>query len=201
MRSFLTLISYIFHPIVIPTAGTVAYFIITPRFSTPAFESSNILPIFILTVVIPIVSFLILKNIGLVSSVALPSLKERRYPLLIYIVLLFMVAYKIIPNNFTIELYYYFIGLIGAATTSLILLFLNFKSSIHLTGMGSLLMYLPCLSIHFEMNITIALSILIFCTGLVASARIYLRAHNTTELIIGLFVGMFSQILTIKLWL
>ena len=33
----------------------------------------------------------------------------------INILLLLTVLYKVIPNNFTIELYYYFAGLVGAS--------------------------------------------------------------------------------------
>lgn len=201
MRIFLNFISYLFHPILIPIAGTLAYFLITPRFSPPEFESANILPIFILTVIIPIISFLILKNIGLVSSISMPQIKERKYPYYVGIALLLMIVYKVIPNNYTAELYYYFIGLIAATLTSLILLFLNFKSSMHLMGMGSLFMFLVSLSIHFEINITIALSIFILATGLVATSRLYLRAHQKSEVIVGFLIGVFTQLFTIKFWL
>lgn len=201
MRIFLKFISYLFHPILIPIAGTLAYFLITPRFTPSEFQSGNILPIFILTVIIPIISFLILKNLGLVSSISLSDIKERKYPYYINIALLLMIVYKVIPNNFTAELYYYFIGLIAATFSSLILLFFNFKSSMHLTGMGSLIMFLVSLSIHFEINITIALSLFILATGLVATSRLYLRAHEKSEVIIGFLMGIFSQLLTIKFWL
>lgn len=201
MRIFLNFISYLFHPILIPIAGTLAYFLITPRFSPPEFESANILPIFILTVIIPIISFLILKNIGLVSSISMPQIKERKYPYYVGIALLLMIVYKVIPTNYTAELYYYFIGLIAATFTSLILLFLNFKSSMHLMGMGSLFMFLVSLSIHFEINITIALSIFILATGLVATSRLYLRAHQKSEVIVGFLIGVFTQLFTIKFWL
>ncbi len=201
MRIFLNFISFLFHPILIPIAGTLAYFLITPRFSPPEFESANILPIFILTVIIPIISFLILKNIGLVSSISMPQIKERKYPYYIGIALLLMIVYKVIPNNYTAELYYYFIGLIAATFTSLILLFMNFKSSMHLMGMGSLFMFLVSLSIHFEINITIALSIFILATGLVATSRLYLRAHQKAEVIVGFLIGVITQLFTIKFWL
>lgn len=201
MRLFLKAISYLFHPLFIPIAGTVAYFLITPKYSTVEIQSGNLLPIFILTVIIPTISYLILRNLGMVKTVNLTDLKERRYPLYISILLLLMVVYKVIPNNFTIELHYYFIGLIAATFASLLLLFLNFKCSLHLTGMGSLLMYLICLSVHFEINITLALSLVILITGLVATSRIYLRSHTNAELLIGFSIGILSQLLTVKYWL
>lgn len=201
MRSFYRFISYLFHPILIPIAGTLSYFLITPKFSPPAFQSGTILPIFILTVIIPIISFLILKNLGLVSSVLMPSARERKYPLYISIILLLLIVYKVIPNNYTEEIHFFFLGLIAATFTALVLLFFNFKSSIHMMGMGSLFMFLVSISVHFEINITIALSIYILMIGLVASARLYLIAHQKAEIIIGFFIGLIAQLLTIKFWL
>jgi membrane-associated phospholipid phosphatase len=68
-------------------------------------------------------------------------------------------------------------------------------------GMGSLLMYLISLSIHFEINVVIAISVMTLATGLVASSRLYLRAHSKTELLIGFIIGMVSQLMTLKFWL
>lgn len=201
MKLFLTIVSYLFHPLFIPFAGTLAYFQITPKYSPETLQNGNIFPIFILTVIIPIISYLILNNIGLVKSVLIPNLKERRYFLYINILLYLMILYKVIPNNYTAELYYFFIGLISALFATLVLLFMNFKSSLHMTGIASLFMYLLCLSIHFEINITIALSLTMLAIGLVATARIYLRAHSKATLLVGVLVGLVSQLLTIKFWL
>jgi len=134
MRGFLQIISYLLHPIFVPVAGTYVYFQVTPKYTSNEFESGNVLPIFILTVIIPIIVFLILKNLGLVKSVMLPTAKERRYPMYIGILLLLLVVYKVLPNNFTIELHYFFLGLIAAMMSSLVLVYLNFKSSMHLMG-------------------------------------------------------------------
>ena len=201
MRGFLKTVSLLFHPLFVPMAGTLAYFIITPKYSPLELQSGNVLPIFILTVIIPIISYLILRNIGLVSSIYMPDLRERKYPLYINILLLFLILYKVIPNNYTAELYYFFVGLITASMAALLLLFFNLKCSMHLMGMGSLLMFLIGLSIHFEINIIIALSILTLLTGLVASARLYLEAHSRSELFIGFCIGMITQLLTVKFWL
>ena len=201
MKLFQKVISYIFHPIFIPIAGTFAYFLITPKYSPLELQSGNILPIFILTVIIPIITFLILRNIGYINSIQLPTIQERKYPLYIYLALLFMVVYKVIPNNYIVELYFYFVGLIAATLATLILLLFKIKSSMHLLGMGSLLMFLINLSIHFEINITLALSLCIFAIGLVATSRLYLKAHTKAEIFIGFCIGLISQLLTVKYWL
>ena len=201
MRHFLNIISYIFHPLFVPIGGTVIYFMITPKYSSLEIQSGNILPIFILTVIIPIIFFLILKNLGIINSIFLPTLKERKYPLYINAIILFMILYKVIPNNYVPELFYFFLGLLMAIGATLILLFLRIKTSIHLLGMGSILMFMIGLSIHFEINITLAISVFTLLTGLVATSRLYLNAHNRIELVIGFFIGVLSQLLILKYWL
>ena len=201
MKTFQEIISYIFHPLFTPLIGTLSYFVLTPKYSPITLQSGNIFPIIILTIIIPIISYFILKSIGIVNTVFMPTLQERKYPLYINIALLLIVIYKVIPHHYTGELYFFFVGLIGAYFSSLLLLFFNFKSSMHLISMGSLLMYLISLSIHFEINITFALCLFTLATGLVASSRIYLRAHRKSEIIVGFIVGVTSQLLTIKFWL
>ncbi|MEL6975987.1 MAG: hypothetical protein AAGL29_11400 [Bacteroidota bacterium] len=201
MRHLLHLISYIFHPLFVPIGGTVMYFLITPKYSSLEIQSGNILPIFILTVIIPIIFFLILKNLGVIHSIFLPTLKERKYPLYIQAILLFLILYKVIPNNFVPELFYFFLGLLAATGATLLLLFLRIKTSIHLLGMGSILMFMIGLSIHFEINITLAISVFTLFTGLVATSRLYVKAHSKSELFIGLLLGIFSQLIILRYWL
>lgn len=201
MRNLQRFISYLFHPIFVPIVGTYIYFLVSPKYSTDAFQNANVLPIFILTVMIPIICFFILKNLKIVSSALMPTAHERKYPFYIGMALLLLIIYKVIPSNYTIELYYFFIGLIAATFSSLVLLLFKFKISVHLLGMGSLCMFITSLSVHFEINITLALSVCILATGLVASSRLYLRAHNAIEVIVGFFIGAMSQLLTIKFWL
>ncbi|NJB70997.1 membrane-associated phospholipid phosphatase [Saonia flava] len=201
MRVFLKLISYIFHPLFIPIAGTLIYFTLTPKYSPLELQSGNILPIFILTVIIPIISFFILRNVGLVSTVFMPEIRERKYAFYISISLLLLILIKVIPNNYIPELYNFFLGLLSATFASLLLLFFKFRSSMHLMGMASILMYVISLSIHFEINVTIAIAIITLITGLVATSRIYLNAHTKPEILVGFFLGLISQLLTIKFWL
>lgn len=201
MKLFLQIVSYIFHPIFTPIAGTIAYFVITPKYSPLEQQGGNILPIFILTVIIPILSFFILRNIGVVQSMSLVRTKERLTPMLIFLALLLMILYKVIPNNYTPEIYFFFVGLVLANLSCFLLLLLNYKASLHMLGMGSLLMFLINLSIHFEINITLALSFFVLASGLVATSRLYLRAHSRMQVLIGFLLGIVSQILTVRFWL
>ena len=201
MKLFFQIVSYLFHPILAPIAGTIGYFLITPKYSPLGLQGGNVLPIFILTVIIPILSFFILRNIGVVEGISLVRTRERFIPMLIHLVLLLMILYKVIPNNYIEEIYFYFVGLVIANLSCFILLLLDYKASLHMLGMGSLLMFLINLSIHFEINITVALSFFVLATGLVATSRLYLMAHSRMQVIIGFFLGAISQLLTVSFWL
>ncbi|WP_339629122.1 hypothetical protein [uncultured Maribacter sp.] len=126
---------------------------------------------------------------------------ERKYPLYIHASILLLILYKVIPTNYVSEIYFYFTGLLGATVACLLLLLFNFKTSLHAVGVSGLLMYLINLSIHFEINLIIAISIFILLTGAILTARLYLKAHTRIELIIGVFIGLLSQLLTVRFWL
>lgn len=201
MRYLLRGISYVFHPLFIPISGTLSYFLVTPRLDSLQLQSGNILPIFILTVIIPIILFFILKNLGLISSIFAPKLVERKYPLYFSMIIYLMILYKVIPLNYINELYYFFVGLLIGTFATLLLLFAKIKASVHLMGMGSILIYMIGLSIHFEVNITFAIALFTLMTGLVATSRLFMNAHTKIELLLGFFMGAFAQLFVLKYWL
>ncbi|MEM1259020.1 MAG: hypothetical protein AAGH81_10840 [Bacteroidota bacterium] len=201
MRYLLKGVSYVFHPLFIPIGGTLSYFLVTPRLNSLQLQSGNILPIFILTIIIPIILFLILKNLGLISSIFAPKLGERKYPLYFSMIIYLMILYKVIPLNYINELYYFFVGLLIATFSILLLVFTRIKASIHLMGMGSILIYLIGLSIHFEVNITFAIALFTLMTGIVATSRLFMKAHSQVELLIGFLIGSCAQLFVFKYWL
>ncbi len=201
MRPFSKIFTVLFHPLLMPLYGTLFYFQVTPKYSPLEMQSGNVLPVFILTVIIPIFSLLILRNLKMMRSALMLRAEERVYPLLIFLALLLMILFRVIPNNYSEELYYYFLGMIVATTASLILALFGKVISLHMVGMGSLLMYLIALSIHFEKNIIVAISVCTLCSGLVGTARLYLRAHGRAAILTGWLAGLVSQLLMVRFWL
>lgn len=201
MRTFSKIFTFLFHPLLAPLYGTLFYFRVTPKYSPLEMQSGNVLPVFILTVIIPILSLLILRNLKMMRSTLMLQAEERVYPLLIFLALLLMILFRVIPNNFSVELYYYFLGLIIATTACLIMALFGKVISLHMVGMGSLLMYLIALSVHFEKNIILAISACTLCAGLVGTARLYRRAHGRASILAGWLAGMVSQLLLLRFWL
>ena len=201
MRILSQIITYLIHPLLIPVYGTLFYFAVTPKYSPLEMQSALVLPIFILTAIIPIISLLILKNLGLIRTQQVLLSEERIYPLLIVVVLLLMVLLRVIPDQNTPELYYFFLGMIVAGTACLMLALIGRVVSLHMVGIGSLLMFLIELSIHFEKNIIVAISFCTLCAGLVAMSRLFLKAHGRASVLVGLSIGLLSQLILLRLWI
>ena len=149
------LISYLIHPLLVPTIGTVFYFMVTPKYSPTELILGNLIPIFILTALIPLGSLLILNQFGMMRSRLLLTSEERIYPLLIFLALLLLILLRVIPNNFTVELYYFFMGIALSVTSCLLLALMGKVVSLHMVGIGTLLMFIAMLSFHFEKNIVV----------------------------------------------
>lgn len=201
MKRISEFLTYLMHPLIMPLAGVVIYFLVTPKFNDLDTQKRLFFSILILTVLIPIVFFFLLKNVGLIKSFELSGIKERKIPLLIYIIINLIIVLKIIDKDFSIELHYYFIGIIGTLIACLVLAFFDFKVSLHITGISALTLFIIGLSFHYQKNLTLWISVLIFSLGATATARLYLKSHSSAEIWVGLFLSAFTQIMAFNYWL
>ncbi|WP_326281129.1 hypothetical protein [Tamlana sp. 2201CG12-4] len=78
---------------------------------------------------------------------------------------------------------------------------MKFKASIHMIGISGLFMFFIALSIHFSININGTLAIMAVIIGAVATSRLHVNAHNSKELVMGLFIGVIPQLVLIPNWL
>lgn len=201
MDKLIKSISYIFHPLVMPLLGVMFYFSKSPRYIAPEVISAKIIALFILTILLPIMLYFLLKTLGKVNSIYLNSTKERIYPLLLNCGVIFMVMQQILTPTQAIELYFFFLGILISNMTCLILAIVKFKASIHMIGVSGLFMFFIALSIHFSININGTLALMCLIIGAVATSRLHLKAHTPVELIIGLFIGIIPQLILIPYWL
>lgn len=195
------LISFLFNPLFIAFGGTLAYFLITPRFSPPENIRAILAAVFIVTAAIPVLLFFLLRNLGWISRTNLYEAKTRKLPLYIYIAISYVALIKIIPSSHSNELHFYFVGIIGALLATLFLIYFNYKASLHMVGIGGLTTFVLGLSFHYEKNITLGLSILFLIMGIVASARLYQKANKYHELATGVLLGAITQLITFSYWL
>ena len=201
MDRILKSISFVFHPLIIPILGVIFYFSKSPRYIPFEIIQAKLISIFILTVVLPILLYFLLKTLGKAKSIYLESTKERVLPLIVNCVVVLLVLNRIITTDQIIELYYFFVGILISTLACLILVILKFKASIHMIAISGLFMFFIAVSIHFSININGTLAIMAILTGAIATSRLHLKAHTSTELLIGFIVGFIPQLILLKYWL
>jgi len=197
----LTSISYIFNPLIMPLIGVAIYYKLTPNFVQRNFISSKFIPLLILTIVLPILLFLILKILGKTNTIHLESTRERVVPLGVYCIFLILVLEEVVNASQIPELYYFFLGILIASLSCLIMAILKVKASIHMIGVSGLFMFTIALSVYYSININGLLALMSTMSGAVATSRLHLKAHNYKELLLGVFIGTIPQLVLINNWI
>jgi hypothetical protein len=92
--------------------------------------------------------------------------------------------------------------IMGAVISLMVAFFTNLfhKLSIHMTGMGGLLMALILSSFSSVKPILPFILLVMLLCGLVGSARLYLNAHTPKEIFTGLIAGIFGQMAAINIY-
>lgn len=201
MDKLLKSISYIFHPLIMPLLGVIFYFSKSPRYIPVEIIQAKLVSLFILTVILPILLYLLLKTVGVVNSINLETTKERIYPLILNAIVILIVLQRIITPTQTIELYFFFLGILISNMACFLLAIMKFKASIHMIAISGVFMFLIALSIHFSININGTLALMCIITGAIATSRLHLKAHTYKELIIGVFIGFMPQLILVSYWL
>ncbi len=201
MQKFLAAFTYIFNPLLIPAYATLFYFLVTRNFFYRHEIYLVFIQVLILTLLLPISIFYLLKSLGLIKTKMLMDKKERRLPLAFYcILLLILVKYSL--SIFVIpELYYYFLGNLISAAVALLLILFNHRSSLHVLGSASLTMFIISISAYYHIQFLSLIAFFVLCTGMVASARLQAKAHTLAEVTLGALLGILPQVGLWFVWL
>ena len=201
MKKILPFFSYVFHPIFIPAMATLFYFFYTETEFASQEKLFVLFQVVIVTVFIPVLTFLLLRATGNVDSVMVSKVSQRKIPLLLHCFLIILLVRKSITIDHYPELHFFLLGGLLSSLLALILLFGNIKASLHMIGMSSLTVFVIGLSMHLKVQSTLIIAMLILLNGVVASSRLEMNAHTNKELIIGFMLGAIPQLLLLVLWL
>lgn len=193
---FYKLVSILLHPIVIPTIATILYFSVVP-IHIPIKQQYLLLSIiFITTYITPLILLVFLKAIGYIKSFHIHTIKERKIPLFFMIGLFFILGKVFYKIPFIRDFSYLFFGSCIGLIIVYLLFFIKIKASLHLLSMGSMIGGLLLIQRIYTITIVPTISILILFSGIVASSRLYLKAHTEKEVYLGFFLGVISQFIT-----
>ncbi|WP_121964955.1 hypothetical protein [Myroides sp. N17-2] len=196
MRKTAKFFSYLFHPITVPFLTTLLYFSISSAYFS-AIEISIILgQVLIMTCLLPICIYFLLKSLGLIStSVMVSARKERILPFIINIALLFILKDYIFYNNSAYTIRVYIWGLMNTYLLLLLFTLLKQKSSVHIATLTTSLMFFIHVLIELQQPNIMGVILFIFLIGFVASARLLLRAHTAKEIVQGFFIGILPTVI------
>lgn len=189
------IISTILHPIVIPTIGVMLYFLLIPNNFYSNQKLTILSLVFVITYLIPLLILILFKRLKLIKSYQTESIKERKLPVALMIVLFYLLGSTInnIANLRELGLLFYAtsIGLFFIY----ILFFFKIKASIHLLSLGIPTGFFIALSSNYSQSYLIVVIIIILLAGILGSARLHLKAHTTKEIYIGFFLGILTPVI------
>jgi hypothetical protein len=191
-------ISYVFHPLFIPT---YVYFFMTQLFP---FEFSGMLEkaylfrtviVFVNTAFFPSVAILLLWGLKFSESIFLRSQKERIVPYIIVMFFYWWVWY--LSKNFADQPFALRVFFLGAFLTTPVALILNnfFKISMHAIGVGSAAMFITIVAFHSSFHIGLAVAIAWLIAGMVCTARLLVSDHTNRDIYTGVILGVICQLI------
>lgn len=189
---FYKLISVLLHPIVVPTVGVILYFLIVPTRFIKSQKLVILGLIFVATYFVPLLVLIILKALGKIKSYQVSSIQERKLPLAFMIVLFYLLGNSLynIAQIRDIGILFY------ATSCGLMLVYILFlfmlKTSLHLLSLGIALGFFLLMSTFYSVSFLAIILVLLLLSGLLGSARLYLKAHTPKEVYIGFIIGVFS---------
>lgn len=199
VRLMAYIVSYIFHPVFVPTGMTFILYKFAPvSFAgiTPTQFYRWLLSIGITTLFFPLFSLLLMKGLGFVQSIHLRTAKERIIPLIATMIFYFWAAHVFNslakePGNNQIPPLVLRVLLTGSYWTIIVLFVINifYKISMHTTAMGGLIGILIVLMIVSPVNMVALLFIALAIAGIVGTARMLLGMHRIWEVWMGYVLG------------
>lgn len=192
MRILATIISIIFHPLLITTYLVLLLGYYFPSLLMIAPENFKIILVFVFcfTFLLPAVNMLMFKLFGTISSYTLDSRRERIIPFLaislIYVVTTFLFYNKLrFSPNFN-----HLILLVTVLVVVSSLLTLFYKVSIHSLALwGAIGIILPLNKALEQSYLLWPTVIALIIAGLVMSSRLYLNSHTPRQVLVGSLVG------------
>ena len=191
------LFSYVFHPLFIPTYFFLYLMQVLPFEFVGITDwqlKMRLFSVAWLTAFFPAFAVFLLWRLKLSDSIFLRTQKERIIPYVITMFFYWWMYY--LSRNFTdqpIALKFFYLGIFVASAIGMTVN--NFmKVSLHAMGIAGLTTAIILVSVFYSVNNAIWVLLVVLLTALVISARLVVSDHSKKELIVGLMIGVFTQV-------
>lgn len=194
------MVSVIFHPLNIPTYGLIFIFSVGSYVSLLPFEAKKLitLVIGINTLVLPLVMIPLFYRLGIIKSIHMPNHKERLVPIVFTLIPYAFSFYFLrkLPIPSIVPLY-----MLAATATVVLTLVVTiwWKISIHMVGIGGLTGLVFAFALILQADVIVYLALSFFVAGIVAWARLWLKAHNPAQVYTGFLLGWLTMVCVLLL--
>ncbi len=194
MNKLAQFISVIAHPIFLPTW----MFLILVSSGLCNIYNTNITivfsTIFVTTFVIPMIFMFILKKVGVIKSITMERREDRFIPLIIMVIFLYTTQ-TLFRDVTALGFFNFFIVCNTILCCIVFWINIYWKISLHAIGCGSLVSIIFILaSISAEIFLPYLFASIII-SGVVGSARLYLKSHSTSQVYTGFAVGFITVLI------
>ncbi|MDG1283349.1 MAG: hypothetical protein P8N46_01725 [Flavobacteriales bacterium] len=195
------LISILLHPIFIPVISFYLSIRMVPSldFTIANYQDYILLILIICTIILPALCMLFLIKFDVISSLEMRKNQERPIPLLLtggFLILSLKLTEKLLIFTPVLKK-----ELVGAIIIILLASIISkfWKISLHMLGVGGLIGVLVSLQYLYG-GLSSMIIYFMLIAGITAMARIYLKAHNHSQIYIGFIVGFIIECVIILLF-
>lgn len=197
---FFKVISYVLHPLLFAFMGSFIYLYLTPKHVVKEQEYIILFVVFVSTYIIPIILLALLKKVKLIDDYHLRTINERKFPVLFFIMLSFLIGRALIAIHIVDLLAFSFFGVAFALSFTYLLFNLKIKTSLHTLGIGGIIGFVMVMSYEYQLNFNAFLAGLFVVAGLIGVSRLALNAHRPKEVYIGFVLGIVSQWMSFQIY-
>jgi hypothetical protein len=194
---FAKIISYCFHPLLLPTLGLLLTFHLNEAGLWLPTQKTQLLLLaltFSITFVLPVLTALLLYQMKLVTTLEMQTKEERKFPYMTSAVFYLCESYLLMRLQVPALVQAFMIGATVLVISTLIIN-IFWKISAHMIGMGGLCGMMIAVSSRLQIDIHLTLIGLFLLAGFVAFSRLRLNAHTSAEVYAGFLLGITVQLL------
>jgi|SRR6185295_11885744 len=194
-------VSYLLHPLFIP----VYLFWLILKANAYSFASFSELgklmlmgTFVIMYIMFPLLSVLLLKALGFISSIHLRTQRDRIIPYVVCMIWYWWVWYVMInrpevPKDCVVLSLAIFLASIGGLIANI-----SMKVSMHAIAAGVMMMFVMLFGFSQDLGFGIYISASIFLAGVICTARFIDSDHTPKEIYTGLFIGIGAILLAMQ---
>jgi hypothetical protein len=198
IRIIAKIVSYILHPLFIPTYIFIwliwRFPINFDDISTTGLSFKTI-SVFLNASFFPAFAVFLLWRLKFIESIFLRTQRDRIIPYIITMIFYWWMWY--LSRNFSDQpdvLKFFYFGIFLNTVFGLIIN--NFiKISMHSMGAGTLAAFIILTCAHYQVFLGTDIISAILLAGLICTARLLLNEHSSAEIYVGLFIGIICQLL------